>query len=163
MHLQDQQEFLRAQEILTRHHQLFDTTTTNIAETTKAHVICTRDNPPTTSRPYPQTTEKQNAMFNILQQMLENKQIRASHSQYSAPVLLIKKRDGSYRFIIDYRKLNNITIADNYPLPNLEYALEQVGGQRFYTKLDLRSGYFQIPIRAEDRHKTAFYYGTWTL
>ncbi|CAF4541201.1 unnamed protein product [Rotaria sp. Silwood2] len=147
MHLQDQQEFLRTQQILTRHHQLFHTTTTTIAETTKAHVICTRDAPPTTSRPYPQTNEKQNAMFNILQQMLKNKQIRPPHSQYSAPVLLVKKRDGSYRFIIDYRKLNDITIPDNYPLPNREHALEQVGGQRFYTKLDLRSGYFQIPIR----------------
>ncbi|CAF1300859.1 unnamed protein product [Rotaria magnacalcarata] len=88
--------------------------------------------------------------------MLKHKQIRASHSQYSAPVLLIKKHDGSYRFILDYRKLNNITIQDNYPLPNLEQAIQIVGGHQYYTKLDLRSGYFQIPIREEDKHKTAF-------
>ncbi|CAF4125368.1 unnamed protein product [Rotaria sordida] len=156
MHIQDQQQFINIQALLTRHHQLFDTTTTTIAETTTTHVIYTGDNLPTTSRPYPQTMEKQNAMFDIIQQMLKYKQIRASHSQYSAPVLLIKKRDGSYRFIVDYRKLNNITVQDNYPLPNLEQAIQMVGGHQYYTKLDLRSGYFQIPIREEDKHKTAF-------
>ncbi|CAF3692571.1 unnamed protein product [Rotaria socialis] len=110
----------------------------------------------TATRSYPQTIDKQNATFDIIQQMLKHKQIRASHSQYSAPVLLIKKHDGSYRFILDYRKLNNITIQDNYPLPNLEQAIQIVGGHQYYTKLDLRSGYFQIPIREEDKHKTAF-------
>ena len=155
-HIQNQQQFNCVQTILMKHHQLFDTTTTTIAETPKPHVICTGDNPPTTSRPYPQTIEKQNAMFDIIQQMLKNKQIRASRSEYSAPVLLIKKRDGSYRFIVDYRKLNNITIQDNYPLPNIEQALQFVGEHQFYTKLDLRSGYFQIPIREEDKYKTAF-------
>ncbi|CAF5149937.1 unnamed protein product, partial [Rotaria socialis] len=62
--------------------------------------------------------------------MLKNQQIRPSFSQYSAPILLIKKRDGSYRFIVDYRKLNNITVQDNYPLPNLEQAIQMVGGRR---------------------------------
>ena len=91
MHIQDQQRLIRMQAILVRHHQLFDTLTTTIAETIKPHMIRTGENPPTTSRPYSQTIETQNAMFDILQQMLKNKQIRPSHSQYSAPVLLIKK------------------------------------------------------------------------
>ncbi|CAF5103207.1 unnamed protein product, partial [Rotaria socialis] len=65
-------------------------------------------------------------------------------------------RDGSYRFIVDYRKLNNITVQDNYPLPNLEQAIQMVGGRRYYSKLDLKSGYFQIPIKEDDKHKTAF-------
>ncbi|CAF1491579.1 unnamed protein product, partial [Rotaria magnacalcarata] len=88
--------------------------------------------------------------------MLRHKQIRASNSQYSAPILLIKKRDGTYRFIVDYLKLNNITIQDNYALPNLEQAIQTVGGHQYYTKLDLRSGYFKIPILDKDKHKTAF-------
>ena len=103
-----------------------------------------------------QTIEKQHATLDIIQEMLKNKQIRASHSQYSAPVLLIKKRDGSYRFVVDYRKLNSITIQDRYPLPNLEQTLQMFGGHKYYLKLDLRAGYFQIPIREEDKHKTAF-------
>ncbi|CAF3397957.1 unnamed protein product [Rotaria sp. Silwood2] len=88
--------------------------------------------------------------------MLKHKQIRASYSQYSAPISLIKKRGGSYRFIVNYRKLNIITIQDNYPLPNIEQAIQMVDGHQYYTKLDLHSGYFQIPIREEDKHKTAF-------
>ncbi|CAF4027267.1 unnamed protein product [Rotaria sordida] len=155
-HIQDAQHVNDLTIILKKHRSLFDTTKTTIAETPTPHVICTGDNPPTTSRPYPQTSEKQNATFDIIQQMLKHKQIRASHSQYSAPILLIKKRDGSYRFIVDYRKLNSITIQDNYPLPNLEQTIQMVGGHQYYTKLDLRSGYFQIPIREEDKHKTAF-------
>lgn len=155
-HVQDQQQLYDLKNMLKKHHMLFDSSRTTIAETPTPHVICTGDHPPTTSKHYPQTIEKQEATFDIIQQMLKNKQIRPSFSQYSAPILLIKKRDGSYRFIVDYRKLNNITISDNYPLPNLEQAIQMVGGHKYYSKLDLRSGYFQIPIREEDRHKTAF-------
>ena len=155
-HLQDPQRINELQVILRRYQQLFDTTKVTIAQTTTPHAICTNDHPPTTSRPYLQSMEKQNATFDIIQQMLKNKQIRSSHSQYSAPVVLIKKRDGSYRFVVDYRKLNNITIQDRYPLPNLEQTLQMVGGHEYYSKLDLRAGYFQIPIREEDKHKTAF-------
>ncbi|CAF4676963.1 unnamed protein product, partial [Rotaria sp. Silwood2] len=155
-HIKCQQQLAKIKAVLIKHSSLFDTSKTTIAETSTPHVICIGDNPPTTSRSYPQTIDKQNATFDIIQQMLKHKQIRASHSQYSAPILLIKKRDGSYRFIVDYRKLNNITIQDNYPLPNLEQAIQIVGGHQYYTKLDLCSGYFQIPIREEDKHKTAF-------
>ena len=155
-HIDDQQQVNQIRSIFKKHHQLFDTTTTTIAETNTPHVICTENKPPTTSRPYPQTIDKQNATFEIIQQMIKNKQIRPSHSQYSAPILLIKKRDGGYRFIVDYRRLNNITIQDKFPLPNLEQALQMVGGRRYYSKFDLRSGYFQIPIKEDDKHKTAF-------
>lgn len=155
-HLDNAEQSLCLKRTMRRHHALFDTTTASIADTSIPHIICTGDHPPPTARPYPQSDEKQRALFNILQEMLRNKQIRPSNSHFSAPVLLIKKRDGTYRFVVDYRKLNNITISDNYPLPNPEQSLQKVGGYRFYTKLDLRSGYFQIPIREHDRHKTAF-------
>ena len=155
-HLENEQQCSLAKAVVLKHHQLFDTTKVTTADTPQAHVICTGNYPPTTSRPYPQTSEKEKAMFDIIQEMLKNKQVRASRSQYSAPVLLIKKRDGTYRFVVDYRRLNNITIPDNYPLPHLEQALQKVTGHKFYSKIDLRAGYFQIPIRESDRHKTAF-------
>ena len=155
-HIVDQEHRHNFLKILIKHHLLFDTARITNAKTSLPHAICTGDNAPTTSRPYPQSIEKQNATFQILQEMLKNKQVRASNSQYSAPILLVKKRDGSYRFIVDYRKLNQITIQDNYPLPNLEQAIQIVGGHQYYSKLDLRSGYFQIPIRESDKHKTAF-------
>ena len=155
-HMKDHQDVEDLRKMLQKHYLLFDTTRTTIAQTTLPHSICTGDHPPPTSRPYPQTAEKQDALFQILQTMLRNKQIRPSNSSYSSPVLLIKKADGSYRFVVDYRKLNNITIPDNFPLPNLEQSIQSVGGYAYYSKLDLRSGYFQIPIRESDRHKTAF-------
>ncbi len=155
-HVQDQQQRNELQRMLRKHHQLFDDTRATIAQTTIPHVICTGDNPPPASRPYPQTREKQKATFEIVQQMLRDKQIRPSHSQYAAPVLLIKKRDDSYRFVVDYRKLNNITVQDRFPLPNIEQTLQAVAGHRYYSKLDLHAGYFQIPIREDDKHKTAF-------
>ena len=155
-HIDDQQQVNQVWAVLKKHHQLFDTTKTTVVETDTPHVICTENKPPTTSRPYPQTIDKQNATFEIIQNMIKNKQIRPSYSQYSEPVLLIKKRDGSYRFIVDYRKLNSITIQDKFPLPNLEQALQMVGGHRYYSKLDPCSGYFEIPIKEEDKHKTAF-------
>ncbi|CAF1490596.1 unnamed protein product [Adineta ricciae] len=155
-HINEKQKMNEVLKIFRRHQQLFDTSRTTIADTDTPHVICTENKPPPTSRPYPQTIDKQNATFDIIQQMLSNNQIRPSFSQYSAPILLIKKRDGSYRFIVDYRKLNNITIQDKFPLPNLEQAIQMVGGRRYYSKFDLRSGYFQIPIKEHDKHKTAF-------
>ena len=155
-HISDKNQSNQLWTMFRKHHQLFNTLHTTIAETDSPHVICTDDKPPPTSRPYPQTLEKQNITFDIIQQMLKNKQIRPSKSQYSAPILLIKKSDGTYRFIVDYRKLNNITVQDKFPLPNLEQAIQLVGGYCYYTKFDLRSGYFQIPINEQDKAKTAF-------
>ena len=71
-------------------------------------------------------------------------------------MLLARKKDNTYRFVVDYRKLNAVSTKDAYPMPTIEEALQRIGGHRFFTKLDLASGYFQIPIREEDKAKTAF-------
>ncbi|CAF1352578.1 unnamed protein product [Rotaria sordida] len=68
----------------------------------------------------------------------------------------VRKHDSSYRFIVDYRKLHCITIQDNFSLPNLEQAIQMIDGHQYYTKLDLLSGYFQISILEEDKHKATF-------
>jgi hypothetical protein len=77
-------------------------------------------------------------------------------SPYGAPVLFARKKDGAWRMCIDYRALNKITIKDKFPLPRAEDLFDEVKGAKFYTKIDLRWGYHQIKIRAEDVHKTAF-------
>ena len=69
---------------------------------------------------------------------------------------LARKKDNTYRFVVDYRKLNAVSTKDAYPMPTIEETLQRIGGHRFFTKLDLASGYFQIPIREEDKAKTAF-------
>ncbi|CAF4175775.1 unnamed protein product [Didymodactylos carnosus] len=91
-----------------------------------------------------------------IDKMLKNGIIIPSHSPWSSPVILLKKPNGEFRFIVDYRRLNAITRKDSYPQPTTEELLQRLGGHKWFTKLDLTSGYFQIPIQDCDKEKTAF-------
>jgi hypothetical protein len=88
--------------------------------------------------------------------MLQNGIIRPSHRPWSSPVVLVKKKDGSYRCCIDFRELNKITHKDVYSLPRIEKALDSLGKARFFSTLDMANGYWQIPLAEEDKEKTAF-------
>ncbi|GJS16720.1 putative reverse transcriptase domain-containing protein [Tanacetum coccineum] len=82
--------------------------------------------------------------------------IRPSSSPWGAPVLFVKKKDGSFRMCIDYRELNKLTIKNRYPLPRIDDLFDQLQGSSVYSKIDLRSGYHQLRIREEDIPITAF-------
>ncbi|KAK3751381.1 hypothetical protein QZH41_002571 [Actinostola sp. cb2023] len=94
-----------------------------------------------------------------LREMLDSGVIRESHSPWSSPVVLVRKRDGSLRFCIDFRKLNARTVKDSYALPRIDEALEAMSGSAWFTTLDLKSGYWQIEVNESDKPKTAFTVG----
>ena len=91
-----------------------------------------------------------------IESMLEHGFIRPSDSPYGAPVLFVPKKDGSLRFCIDYRWLNKKTVKNRYPLPLPEELFDRLGSARVFSKIDLRSGYWQMPVKPGDVHKTAF-------
>lgn len=88
--------------------------------------------------------------------MLDADIIEISHSAWSAPVVLILKPDGTWRFCVDYRGLNEVTVRNVYPLPRISDILSKLQGAEFFSIMDLQSGYHQLPLRKENREKTAF-------
>ncbi len=93
---------------------------------------------------------------NEMQEMLEHGVIEPSTSEWSAPIVLVKKKDGSMRFCVDYRRLNGVSEADAYPMPRIDEMIDRLGQAKFITTLDLTKGYWQVPLTEKAKTKTAF-------
>ena len=91
-----------------------------------------------------------------LDELLQKGYIRPSTSPWGSPMLFVKKKDGSLRMRVDYRPLNEVTIKNKYPLPRIDDLFDQLNGARVFSKIDLRTGYYQLKIKKEDIPKTAF-------
>ena len=91
-----------------------------------------------------------------MEEMVNKGFVRSRTSPWGAPVLFVKKKDGSMRLCIDYRELNKVTIRNQYPLPRIDDLFDQLQGAKVFSKIDLRSGYHQLRVHGEDVPKTAF-------
>ncbi|KAJ9551909.1 hypothetical protein OSB04_015954 [Centaurea solstitialis] len=111
---------------------------------------------PIAKAPYRLAPSELKEMLAQLQELLDKGFIRPSTSPWGAPVLFVKKKDGTMRMCIDYRELNKVTVKNKYPLPRIDDLFDQLQGAKFFSKIDLRSGYHQLKVREEDIPKTAF-------
>lgn len=120
------------------------------------HEIDTGDAKPIKMHPRRVPLHLQQEVTQTLKQMLDSGIISPSCSPWAAPVVLVKKKGGGFRFCVDYRKLNEVTRKDAYPLPRIDDALDSLSNACWFSTLDLTSGYWQVEVDPKDRHKTAF-------
>nr|GEY84198.1 putative reverse transcriptase domain-containing protein [Tanacetum cinerariifolium] len=111
---------------------------------------------PVTRAPYRLAPSKMKEMLDQLKELSDKGFIRPSSLPWGAPILFVKKKDGSFRMCIDYRELNKLTVKNRYPLPRIDDLFDQLQGLSVYSKIDLRSGYHQLRVREEDILKIAF-------
>ena len=120
------------------------------------HHINTGDEAPVHLPPRRVPQARREEMRRLLREMLESGVVEPSDGPWSFPVVLAQKKDGSLRFCVDYRRVNAITRKDAYPLPRVDDTLDTLGGSKYFTTLDLASGYWQVEVAADDRPNTAF-------
>jgi hypothetical protein len=118
--------------------------------------INTGEEKPIKSRAYRVPYSQKDNVNSMIDEMLNNKIISKSFSAWASPIVIVKKKDGTDRFCVDYRKLNAITVKDNYPVPLIEETLDALRGSSYFTLLDLASGYWQMALDEKAKEKTAF-------
>ena len=111
---------------------------------------------PISQAPYRMTPTELKELKTQLQELVDKGFIQPSMSPWGAPMLFVKKKDGTMRLCIDYRKLNQVTVTNKYPLPRIDDLFDQLRGALMFSKIDLRSGYHQLQIRDSDVAKTVF-------
>ena len=148
-------EHLDFKRMLSRHRHVFALDRSELGLTDAAiHTIDTGDAKPIALRPYRHSKVEEGAIEAELDALVEEGVLRPSRSPWQAPIVMVPKKDGTLRLTIDYRRLNAVTVKDVYPMA--QDHLERLGGATIFTSLDLRSGYFQVPLAPQDAPKTAF-------
>ena len=150
-------DFFRMDDLIQNYGDIFGTSAMELGNFDKVHhEIPTGDNPPIRQRAYRLSTKDKNLVSAALDEMMEAGIIEKSSSPWSSPIILIPKKDSGVRIVVDYRKLNEVTKKDSYPLPRIDDIHETMGGHNWFSSVDFLSGYYQIPVANKDKEKTAF-------
>ena len=143
--------------LLTEYADVFAFSESDLGRTSKLkHQIYTGNAPPVRQAVRRVPPQRRQQVHELLNRMLKDDIIQPSSSPWAAPVVLVKKKNGSLRFCVDYRRLNEVTRKDAYPLPRIDDTIDTLAGSRFFSTLDLLSGYWQVEVAEDDRPKTAF-------
>ena len=144
-------------QLLSNYSDIFATHDRDLGRTDLAsHTISLENSTPIRQRPYRVSPANKPHISTHIQEMLDHNIIRPSQSPWSSPVIIIPKKDGGTRFVVDYRKLNQVTQKDSYPLPRIDDSLDCLGGASYFSVIDFCSGYFQIPLDEQAKQFTAF-------
>jgi hypothetical protein len=155
-HIEDVKQRQRLQDILWKNGKLFDTRQPSVIKATIYNAIETGNHPPVYTPPYRVSYKDEQIQRDEINKLLDQGRIEESTSPWSSPIVLVRKKNGSVRFCIDYRKLNNITTKDAFPIPRIDDIFDHLSQAEYYTTIDFKSGYFQVALDPKDRPKTAF-------
>ena len=151
------EELLKARNLLLRYKDVFSAHDSDIGRTSVVqHEIDTGDVTPIRQRPRRVPVAREKEVEDMIEEMKRDRVIEPSTSPWCSPVVLVKKKDGTTRFCVDYRRLNDVTKKDSYPLPRIDDTLDTLNGMNWFSTLDLKSGYWQVEIKDKDKEKTAF-------
>lgn len=144
-------------ELLTRYQHAFAKSSEDLGRTDRVmHRINTGTSAPCRQPPRRQPIGKRDIERQEVQKMLERKVIEPSNSSWSSPIVLVTKKDGSTRFCVDYRRVNDLSVKDAYPIPRVDDCLDALSGSCWFSCMDLNSGFWQIGLDPADKDKTAF-------
>ena len=155
------EECAEVRELLIAFGDVFSAGDRDIGRTSLAeHTISTGDCRPIKVPPRRLPIGKRQEAEGMIAEMSEQGLIEKSNSPWSFPLVLVRKKDGTLRCCVDYRLLNDVTVKDSYPLPRIDETLDALSGARWFSTLDLKSGYHQIALADKDKQKTAFSSGS---
>jgi len=147
----------RLTKLLRKYDDVFSKSPSDIGRTGLVKLsINTGNNAPIKQRTRPVPFHRKAEIKDLVKDMAQNAFARPSNSPWSSPIVLVKKKDNSTRFCVDYRRVNEITRKDAYPIPRIEETFDLLAGAKYFSCVDLASGYWQVELEEEDKEKTAF-------
>ncbi len=155
--LEDEEDRKQVKQLLHKYSHVFAASKDDLGRTTWVkHTINTGTAAPIKQPPRRVPVALRDEAKSEVDRMLEQGVIQPSCSPWASPVVLVRKKDGSLRYCVDYRRVNSVTVKDSYPLPRIDVTLDALGGSKWFSTLDLASGYWQVEVDPMDKCKTAF-------